>query len=149
MDPNELTGLLAAFLAALSFGSYGVPMKGEAATRVDVDPLVFQSYKAFTVLVSWFGVDRGHHMYRLLKMSRPNAKVTSAVLIWVNNMLADEDGSQAAPDTASYWSFQKWSCSDFTPWAFVSAILWVPGGTAYVMHHLLSSDTFLMFIPPE
>lgn len=27
-------------------------MKGEAATRVDVDPLVFQSYKAGTLLVS-------------------------------------------------------------------------------------------------
>ena len=27
-------------------------MKGEAATRVDVDPLVFQTYKAVAVLVS-------------------------------------------------------------------------------------------------
>jgi len=51
MDADEIAGLVAAFLAALSFGSYTVPMKGEAATRVDVDPLVFQSYKAFTVLV--------------------------------------------------------------------------------------------------
>ena len=47
-----ITGLVAAFIAAICFGSYGVPMKGEAATRVDVDPLVFQSYKAFTVFVS-------------------------------------------------------------------------------------------------
>ena len=45
-------GLIAALLAAISFGSYGVPMKGEAATRVHVDPLVFQTYKAFTVFVS-------------------------------------------------------------------------------------------------
>jgi len=78
MDTNELIGLTASFLAALAFGSYGVPMKGEAgkivsvyaiicnfaslylninyilqkATRVDVDPLVFQTYKAFTVFVS-------------------------------------------------------------------------------------------------
>ena len=29
MDTNELIGLTASFLAALSFGSYGVPMKGE------------------------------------------------------------------------------------------------------------------------
>lgn len=50
--PDELTGFIAAFLAAISFGSYGVPMKGEAATRVDVDPFVFQSYKAFAVFVS-------------------------------------------------------------------------------------------------
>jgi hypothetical protein len=54
MHSDELTGLIAAFLAAVSFGSYGVPMKGEAATRVDVDPLVFQSYKAVTVFVSCF-----------------------------------------------------------------------------------------------
>ena len=52
MDTGEVVGLAAAFIAALSFGSYGVPMKGEAATRVDVDPLGFQSYKAFTVCVS-------------------------------------------------------------------------------------------------
>ncbi len=52
MDSDELTGLIASFLAAVSFGSYGVPMKGEAATRVDVDPLVFQTYKAVTVFVS-------------------------------------------------------------------------------------------------
>ena len=52
MDSDELTGLIASFLAAVSFGSHGVPMKGEAATRVDVDPLVFQTYKAVTVFVS-------------------------------------------------------------------------------------------------
>jgi hypothetical protein len=31
-------------------------MKGEAATRVDVDPLVFQTYKAVAVLVSGIGI---------------------------------------------------------------------------------------------
>ena len=52
---KEWIGLLAAFVAALSFGSYSVPMKGEAATKVDVDPLVFQSYKSFMVFaMSWF-----------------------------------------------------------------------------------------------
>ena len=30
MDTNELIGLTASFLAALAFGTYGVPMKGEA-----------------------------------------------------------------------------------------------------------------------
>ena len=54
MDSDELTGLIASFLSALSFGSYGVPMKGEAATRVDVDPLVFMSYNAVTMFVSCF-----------------------------------------------------------------------------------------------
>ena len=52
MASDEVTGLISAALAALCFGSYGVPMKGEAATRVDVDPLVFQTFKAVAVLVS-------------------------------------------------------------------------------------------------
>ena len=48
-------------------------------------------------------------------------KVTSAVIIWFNNILADVNAE----------SFHKWSLSsDFTPWSFVSALLWVPGGTA-------------------
>ena len=48
-------------------------------------------------------------------------KVTSAVIIWFNNILADGNTE----------SFHKWSLSsDFTPWSFVSAVLWVPGGTA-------------------
>jgi len=103
---DELIGLTAAFCAALSFGSYGVPMKGEAATRVDVDALVFQSYKAFTVFL------------------------TSSILICCNNILADEENDV---DYYNNWTFHKWSLlSDFTPWAFLSAILWVPGGTAGV-----------------
>lgn len=53
---NEVYGLVAAALAAISFGTYGVPMKGEAATRVDVDPLVFQTYKACTVLASSYAL---------------------------------------------------------------------------------------------
>ncbi|KAL7530794.1 hypothetical protein ACHAXR_004730 [Thalassiosira sp. AJA248-18] len=112
MDSDELTGLVAAGLAAISFGTYGVPMKGEAATRVDVDPLVFQSYKAFTVFA------------------------TSAILICLNNVLAEDMIMAPLSDemntVGSYWTFHKWSFSDFTPWAFVSALLWVPGGTAGV-----------------
>ena len=110
---DEFIGLLAAFSAALSFGSYSVPMKGEAATRVDVDPLVFQSYKAFAVFL------------------------TSTILIYCNNILADEenDAYLISDNQHSHynWPFHKWSLiSDFTPWAFLSAILWVPGGTAGV-----------------
>ncbi|KAL3796526.1 hypothetical protein ACHAW5_004428 [Stephanodiscus triporus] len=78
-------------------------MKGEAATRVDVDPLVFQSYKAVTVLF------------------------TSAIFIWVNNILAD-----SCSNSSFETCYIKWTFYDFTPWAFVSAILWVPGGTAGV-----------------
>eukprot|EP00985_Skeletonema_marinoi_P015308 scaffold7874_cov128-Skeletonema_marinoi.AAC.2 len=108
MTTDELIGFIAAFCAALSFGSYGVPMKGEAATRVDVDPLVFQSYKAFAVLL------------------------ISSILIYCNNILADEVNNQIIDNANYYWTFHKWSFSDFTPWAFLSAILWVPGGTAGV-----------------
>jgi riboflavin transporter FmnP len=49
-------------------------------------------------------------------------------------MLA-ENGSHASDD--SYLIFHRWTFSDFTPWAFVSAFLWVPGGTAgvYAIRH--------------
>jgi len=96
MNPNDV-GLIAALLAAFFFGSYGVPMKGEAATKVDVDPLVFQTYKAFTVLF------------------------TSVIVILFNNVLAHSNDG-----------FKPWTVNDFTPWAFVSASLWVPGGAAGV-----------------
>jgi len=45
---------MAAAASCLAFGSFGVPIKGKAATSVDVDPLVFQSYKTFMCFVtSW------------------------------------------------------------------------------------------------
>ena len=118
---DEIVGLLAALSAALSFGTYGVPMKGEAATRVDVDPLVFQSYKAFTLLL------------------------TSTILIYLNNILADTENAYIIDDYSShYFSFQKWTfASDFTPWAFLSAILWVPGGTTRTSQ---LNKLFLLFI---
>ena len=72
-------GLVAALLAAFFFGSYGVPMKGEAATKVDVDPLVFQTYKAFTVLF------------------------TSAVVILFNNVLAKSN------DGFKPWTFDDFT----------------------------------------
>lgn len=71
---------------------------GEVATRVDVDPLVFQTYKAVAVFV------------------------TSLLLVAFCNLM---HGTH--PDSFDYWSF-----ADFTHWAFVSAIFWVPGGTAGV-----------------
>jgi len=73
-------------------------MIGEVATRVDVDPLVFQSYKAVAVFA------------------------TSLILVAFCNLMHGRH-----PDSFDYWSF-----ADFTHWAFVSAIFWVPGGTAGV-----------------
>mmetsp|Transcript_31761 Transcript_31761/g.46705 ORF Transcript_31761/g.46705 Transcript_31761/m.46705 type:complete len:238 (-) Transcript_31761:1372-2085(-) len=54
-DQDEFYGWISAIIATIAFGSFVVPMKGEAATRVDVDPLVFQSYKSFMCFfLSWF-----------------------------------------------------------------------------------------------
>jgi hypothetical protein len=51
---GEACGWMAAAAAMLAFGSFGVPIKGQAATSVDIDPLVFQSYKTFMCFVtSW------------------------------------------------------------------------------------------------
>ena len=50
----ETCGWLAAAGSALAFGTFGVPIKSDAAKSVDVDPLVFQSYKTFMCFItSW------------------------------------------------------------------------------------------------
>lgn len=50
----ESCGWMAAFCSMLAFGSFGVPIKSKRAQSVDVDPLVFQSYKTIMVfLTSW------------------------------------------------------------------------------------------------
>jgi len=52
---KEWIGWLAALGAMVAFGSFGVPMKSHAANMVDVDPLVFQSYKSLVCFVtSWW-----------------------------------------------------------------------------------------------
>ena len=40
-------GWIASLIACLFKGSFAVPMKSKASERVDVDPLVFQTYKTF------------------------------------------------------------------------------------------------------
>ncbi|KAL7471037.1 hypothetical protein ACHAXS_013729 [Conticribra weissflogii] len=54
-DPSALVvGWIAAFIGAIGFGSFAVPIKGEAANSVDIDPLVMQSYKSLMCfLTSW------------------------------------------------------------------------------------------------
>jgi glucose uptake protein GlcU len=50
----EICGWLAAICSMLAFGSFGVPIKSEAARAVDVDPLVMQTYKtAVCFATSW------------------------------------------------------------------------------------------------
>jgi hypothetical protein len=39
---GEACGYAAAFVAAVCFGSFGVPVKSEVVSRLDVDPLVMQ-----------------------------------------------------------------------------------------------------------
>lgn len=52
---GEAIGWLAALVAMLGFGSFGVPIKSDAANSVDIDPLVMQSYKSgVCFLTSWF-----------------------------------------------------------------------------------------------
>ena len=49
---GEFCGWSAAVVACIAFGSFGVPIKGSRATRVNVDPLVMQSYKTWMCLAT-------------------------------------------------------------------------------------------------
>ena len=50
----EAYGWAAAIMSMLAFGSFGVPIKSAAAQSVNIDPLVFQSYKTtMCFLTSW------------------------------------------------------------------------------------------------
>lgn len=54
MSGDAAIGWLGALMGAIGFGSFAVPIKGEAADSVDVDPLVMQSYKTMMCfLTSW------------------------------------------------------------------------------------------------
>ena len=60
----EAIGWAAAFFSALAFGSFGVPIKSGAATRVDIDPLVMQSYKTFMCFItSWLVLLAGEEFH--------------------------------------------------------------------------------------
>ena len=51
-DSSTLVGWIAVFIACISFGSFAVPMKAESVIKVQVHPLVFQTYKTFWVFVT-------------------------------------------------------------------------------------------------
>jgi glucose uptake protein GlcU len=54
LEACEVCGWMAAALSALAFGSFGVPIKGRAAQRLQIDPMVFQTYKtAVCFLTCW------------------------------------------------------------------------------------------------
>lgn len=50
----EPCGWVAAFIAMLAFGTFGVPVKSKVAKQLNIDPLVMQSYKTgMCFLTSW------------------------------------------------------------------------------------------------
>lgn len=63
-DPSSyILGWFAAFVGTIGFGSFAVPIKGDAANSVDVDPLVMQSYKSLMCfLTSWLVVLLGQEV---------------------------------------------------------------------------------------
>lgn len=66
---TDSCGWIAALIAALSYGSFGVPVK--ATKHIDVHPFVLQSYKTFIVFlmswgVTWLGADVGFTKWGLL-----------------------------------------------------------------------------------
>ena len=56
---SDKCGWIAGFIAALSFGTFGVPIKA-IKEKVKVDPLVMQSYKSLVCfLTCWFVIPLG------------------------------------------------------------------------------------------
>jgi hypothetical protein len=47
---SELIGWFSALVGTIGFGSFAVPIKGDAANSVNIDPLVMQSYKTVMCL---------------------------------------------------------------------------------------------------
>jgi hypothetical protein len=47
---SAVIGWSAAFAATIGFGSFAVPIRGDAANSVNIDPLVMQSYKTMMCL---------------------------------------------------------------------------------------------------
>lgn len=58
---TDACGWFAAIISALCFGSFGVPVKGGPASKVNIDPLVMQSYKTIMCfLTCWLVIPMGH-----------------------------------------------------------------------------------------
>jgi len=120
---TDACGWLAATLSCLAFGSFAVPIKGKAARSVDVDPLVFQSYKTFMCfMTSWF----------ILLIPDRTLQITD------NSDFGDDDGKEDANYYyQSYHHHRHMYNISFTPWGIVSGIFWVPAGVAaiYAVKH--------------
>jgi glucose uptake protein GlcU len=102
-DACEACGWAAAALSALAFGSFGVPIKCEAAQKVQIDPMVFQTYKtAMCFLTCW------------------------PILLALRHFQQQPEGDSDAEPQIQQKLFE------FTPWGIVSGLFWVPGGVATV-----------------
>lgn len=115
----DAVGWLAALVGAIGFGSFAVPIKGNAANSVGIDPLVMQSYKSLMCLwvlwnqISWFlslSVWISGSSY-LLNAANANASLSliSSLTSWLVVLLGQE--------------------ISFTRWGIVSGLFWVPAGT--------------------
>lgn len=62
-DSCEACGWAAAVLSMVAFGSFGAPIKSQKCKAVNVDPLVFQSYKTFMCFAtSWLVLLTGKYL---------------------------------------------------------------------------------------
>ena len=75
-DPSSSSaqyGYIAAAISCIAFGSFGVPIKSERSISVDIDPLVFQTYKTTMVLLTcWivllFGKTKTYYFNKRIKL---------------------------------------------------------------------------------
>jgi len=54
--PYHAIGWAAAFCAMIFNGSFAIPVKSERCKRLDIDPLVFQTYKTVMCLISSYAI---------------------------------------------------------------------------------------------
>jgi hypothetical protein len=64
----DACGWVAAFGGMLAFGTFGVPIKSKVAQSLDIDPLVFQTYKTtMCFLTSWLVLLYGMLCYACMR----------------------------------------------------------------------------------
>ena len=112
-DIGDKCGWGAALLSTIAFGSFAVPIKSPTCMKLQIDPLVFQTYKTIMNLITSFILlcilnQYDYHQSNINKKSLDNSI-----------------------DTIASNLFQ------FSPWGIVSGLFWVPSGVAavYAVQH--------------
>jgi hypothetical protein len=104
---SEASGWIAAIVSCVSFGSFAVPIKSPTCQRIDVDPLVFQTYKtAMCLLTSWL----------VLLLPLPSGQTQGD----------ESHDNQSQGIQHQHVGFY------FTPWGIISGLFWVPAGVAAI-----------------